>query len=145
MGRVVSGGTPDSLGAAQSMLDQAVAFAKQRQQFGRIIGSFQGVKHTLAELVTGLEPCRGLVWLAAHAQDCLPDEARLTALQAKAHLDDVARDVARLATEVHGGMGFTDLLGLHFWWKRIASNRMLLGAPERLRHEAAVVQGWIAE
>ena len=133
----------DTLGAAQSMFDQAVAFAKERQQFGRVIGSFQGVKHTLADLVTVLEPCRGLVWLAAHAQDALPDEARLTALQAKAHIDDIGRDVARHATEVHGGMGFTDLLGLHFWWKRINANRLLLGAPERLRHEAAVVQGWI--
>ena len=109
----------DTLGAAQSMFDQAVAFAKERVQFGRVIGSFQGVKHTLADLVTALEPCRALVWFAAHAQDALPDEAHLAALQAKAHLDDVGREVARLATEVHGGMGFTDLQGLHYWFKRI--------------------------
>ena len=134
----------DTLGAAQSMFDQAVAFAKERVQFGRVIGSFQGVKHTLADLVTMLEPCRALVWFAAHAQDALPDEARLAALQAKAHLDDVGREVARLATEVHGGMGFTDLQGLHYWFKRIDSNRQLLGTPERCRHEAAVVQGWIS-
>ena len=76
----------DTLGAAQSMFDQAVAFAKERVQFGRVIGSFQGVKHTLADLATMLEPCRALVWFAAHAQDALPDEARLAALQAKAHL-----------------------------------------------------------
>lgn len=134
----------DTLGAAQAMLDQAVAFAKERVQFGRVIGSFQAVKHTLADLVTMLEPCRGLVWFAAHAQDALPEEARIAALQAKAHLDDVGREVARLATEVHGGMGFTDLQGLHFWFKRIDTNRQLLGTPERCRHEAAVVQGWIA-
>jgi alkylation response protein AidB-like acyl-CoA dehydrogenase len=134
----------DTLGAAQSMLDQAVAFAKERVQFGRVIGSFQGVKHTLADLATMLEPCRALVWFAAHAQDALPDERRLAALQAKAHLDDVGREVARLATEVHGGMGFTDLQGLHYWFKRIDSNRQLLGTPERCRHEAAVVQGWIS-
>ena len=133
----------DTLGAAQAMFDQAVAFAKERVQFDRVIGSFQGVKHTLADLVTMLEPCRALVWFAAHAQDGLPDEARLAALQAKAHLDDVGREVARLATEVHGGMGFTDLQGLHYWWKRIDTNRQLLGTPERCRHDAAVVQGWI--
>ena len=135
----------DTLGAAQSMLDQAVAFAKERVQFGRLIGSFQAVKHTLADLATALEPCRALVWFAAHAQDALPDEARVAALQAKAHLDDVGREVARLATEVHGGMGFTDLQGLHYWWKRIDTNRQLLGAPERCRHEAALVQGWIGQ
>lgn len=134
----------DSLGAAQAMLDQAVAFAKERVQFGRVIGSFQAVKHTLADCVTALEPCRGLLWFAAHAQDALPDEAHLAALQTKAHIDDSAREVARLATEVHGGMGFTDLLGLHYWWKRVDSNRQLLGTPERCREEAAVVQGWVA-
>jgi alkylation response protein AidB-like acyl-CoA dehydrogenase len=134
----------DTLGAAQAMFDQAVAFAKERVQFGRVIGSFQGVKHTLAELATALEPCRALVWFAAHTQDALPEEARLAALQAKAHVDDVGREVARLATEVHGGMGFTDLQGLHYWFKRIGTNRQLLGTPERCRHEAAVVQGWIS-
>jgi alkylation response protein AidB-like acyl-CoA dehydrogenase len=134
----------DTLGAAQAMLDQAVAYAKERVQFGRVIGSFQAVKHTLADLATMLEPCRSLVWFAAHAQDALPEEARLAALQAKAHLDDVGREVARLSTEVHGGMGFTDLQGLHFWFKRIDTNRQLLGTPERCRHEAALVQGWVS-
>lgn len=132
----------DTLGAAQAMFDQAVAYAKERVQFDRVIGSFQGVKHQLADLVTVLEPCRSLVWYAAYAQDALPEEARVAALQAKAHLDDVCRDVARIATEVHGGMGFTDLLGLHFWWKRIDTNRQLLGTPERNRNEAAKAQGW---
>jgi alkylation response protein AidB-like acyl-CoA dehydrogenase len=139
-GRVIL--AADTLGAAQRMFDAAVAFAKERVQFGRVIGSFQGLKYTLAECVTALEPCRGLVWYAAYAQDALPDEARLTACHAKAHLGDVARDVARLATEVHGGMGFTDLLGLHYWFKRISFNRQILGAPERCREEAATLQGW---
>lgn len=132
----------DTLGAAQSMFDKAVQYAKERVQFDRVIGSFQGVKHTLADMVTDLEPCRSLVWFAAYAQDALPDEARVSALQAKAHLGDVGREIARLSTEVHGGMGFTDLLGLHYWLKRIALNRQLLGAPEHCRHEAAIVQGW---
>ena len=131
-----------SLGAGQSMLDKAVAYAKERVQFGRVIGSFQGVKHTLADLATDLEPCRSLVWYAAHAQDAIPEDARLTALQAKAHLGEVGRTLARLTTEVHGGMGFTDLLGLHFWFKRIAFDRQMLGAPERCREEAAIAQGW---
>lgn len=132
----------DTLGAAQTMLDRAVAFAKERVQFGRVIGSFQGVKYMLADMVTVLEPCRALVWYAAHAQDALPPEARLCACHAKAHLGDVGRDVSRMATEVHGGMGFTDLLGLHFWFKRIAHNRQMLGTPERCRQEAGTLQSW---
>jgi alkylation response protein AidB-like acyl-CoA dehydrogenase len=46
-----------------------------------------------------------------------------------AHLSEVGRFVARTATEVHGGMGFTDLLGLHYWFERIGFNRQILGAP----------------
>ena len=139
-GRVVL--AADSLGAAQTMLDRAVAFAKERVQFGRIIGSFQGVKYMLVDCVTALEPCRGMVWYSAHAQDSLPEEARLTACHAKAHVSDVTRDVARITTEAHGGMGFTDLLGLHYWFKRIMFNRQVLGGPERCREEAADLQGW---
>ncbi len=132
----------DTLGAAQSMLDKAVAYALQREQFGRLIGSFQAVKHMCAEMVTMLEPCRALVWYAAHAQDAIPEEARLAACHAKAHLGEVGREVSRVATEVHGGMGFTDELGLHYGFKRISANRQVLGGPERCRQDAAAVQGW---
>ena len=140
-GRIVL--AADTLGAAQHMFDRALAFVKQRVQFGRIIGSFQAVKYKFADMVTMLEPCRAMVWYAAYAQDALPDEARLTALHAKAHLGDVGRDIARMATEAHGGMGFTDLLGLHYWFKRISFNRQMLGGPERCREEAARLQGWL--
>jgi alkylation response protein AidB-like acyl-CoA dehydrogenase len=134
----------DTLGAAQSMLDRAVAHAKQREQFGRLIGSFQAIKHMCADMVTMLEPCRALVWYAAHAQDAVPDEARVAACHAKAHLAEVGREVSRMATEVHGGMGFTDELGLHYSFKRVSANRQLLGGPERCREEAAALQGWTA-
>ena len=140
-GRIVL--AADTLGAAQHMFDQALAFVKQRSQFNRLIGSFQAVKHQFADMVTMLEPCRAMVWYAAYAQDALPNEARLTALQTKAHLGDVGRDIARMATEAHGGMGFTDLLGLHYWFKRISFNRQMLGTPELCRDEAARMQGWI--
>jgi len=140
-GRVVL--AADTLGAAQHMFDSALTFVKQREQFGRIIGSFQAVKHQFADMVTMLEPCRGMVWYAAYAQDALPDEARVTALQTKAHLGDVGREIARMATEAHGGMGFTDLLGLHYWFKRIMFNRQMLGGPEHCREEAGRVQGWV--
>lgn len=141
-GRVVL--AADTLGAAQTMLDRAVAWAKQRVQFGRVIGSFQGVKHMCADMATMLEPCHAFVWHAAYAQDTSSEEARLMACHVKAHLDEVGRDVARMATEVHGGMGFTDLAGLHYWLKRIGFNRQVLGGPERCREEAARLQGWAA-
>jgi alkylation response protein AidB-like acyl-CoA dehydrogenase len=130
----------DMLGASGAMLDKAVAYAKERRQFGRLIGSFQAVKHMCAEMAAELEPCRSLVWYAAHAFDAVPAEAALTAAHAKAHLSEVSRFVARTATEVHGGVGFTDLLGLHYWFKRVGLDRQLLGGPERVRRAAARMQ-----
>lgn len=131
----------DTLGAAGVMLDKAVAYAKERRQFGRVIGSFQAVKHLCAEMAAELEPCRSLVWYAAYAFDAAPAEASLMAAHAKALTSEVGRFVARTSTEVHGGMGITDLLGLHFWFKRIGLNRQLLGGPERVREIAARIQG----
>ncbi|MBX9896449.1 MAG: acyl-CoA/acyl-ACP dehydrogenase [Qipengyuania sp.] len=134
----------DSLGAAEVMIEKAVAYAGEREQFGRVIGSFQAVKHMCAEMAARHEPCRALVWYAAHAFDAVPDEAALTACHAKSHTGEVHRFVARTATEVHGGMGFTDLLGLHYWFKRIGFDRQVLGGPDKVRAEAAQLQDWAA-
>jgi alkylation response protein AidB-like acyl-CoA dehydrogenase len=146
--RIVAAGrlmlAADTLGAAQTMLNQAVEYAKQREQFNRPIASFQAVKHMCAEMAAELEPCRAMIWYAGHALDRLPEEAILTACHTKAHLAEVGKFVAKTATEVHGGMGFTDLLGLHYWFKRIGFNRQMLGGPELVREEAARVQGLIA-
>jgi alkylation response protein AidB-like acyl-CoA dehydrogenase len=131
----------DMLGAAWKMLDQAVQYAKIRHQFGRPIGSFQAVKHMCAEMAAELEPGRALIWYAGYAVDQQLPDATLCCLQAKSYVADAARLVARTATEVHGGMGITDELGLHFWLKRIAWSFQAFGSPERLREEAATVQG----
>ena len=130
----------DTLGASQTMLDKAVAYAKERVQFNRVIGSFQAVKHMCAEMAAELEPCRSLIWYAAHSVLAIPDETYLMACHAKAHMSEVGKFVSRKSTEVHGGMGFTDLLGLHYWFKRIGLNRQLLGTPAILRDEAANIQ-----
>jgi alkylation response protein AidB-like acyl-CoA dehydrogenase len=131
----------DMLGASGVMIDKAVAYAKERRQFGRVIGSFQAVKHLCAEMAAELEPCRALVWYAAYAADAVPADASLTAAHAKAHLSEISRFIARTATEVHGGIGITDLLGLHYWFKRVGLDRQWLGGPERVRDLAAAMQG----
>ncbi len=130
----------DTLGAGQHMLDRAVAYSKERVQFGRPIGSFQAVKHMCAEMAAELEPCRAMMWYAAYAFDSIAQESPLTACHAKAHISEVGTFVARKAIEVHGGIGFTAELGLHLWFKRIGANRQLLGSPDRLREEAARLQ-----
>jgi len=141
-GRVVL--AADILGASERSLELAVAYAMQRKQFGRVIASFQAVKHMCAEMAAELEPARSLVWYAAHAFDHVPEESPLMACHAKAHLSEVGPGIVRGATEVHGGIGFTDEQNLHYWFKRVGVDRQLLGAPEALREEAARLQGWTA-
>ena len=132
----------DTVGASQVMINKSVEYAKERKQFGRVIGSFQAVKHMCAEMAAELEPCYSIVWHAAHCFDSSPEEARLMACQSKSHVSEVGKMVSKKATEVHGGMGFTDLLGLHYWFKRIGMNRQLLGSPELVRDEAGKIQGF---
>ncbi len=130
----------DALGACESMIAQAVAYAGQRKQFDRLIGSFQAVKHMCSEMIAELEPARALLWYAAHAFDALPDEAPLMACHALAHVSEIGREIASTSTQVHGGIGWTDEQNLHFWFKRIANARHLLGGPELLRERAATLQ-----
>ena len=131
----------DTLGASQEMLDQSVQYAMERRQFNRVIASFQAVKHMCAEMAAEIEPSRALLWYAAHTIDEEPEESHLNSCHAKAHLSEVGSFVGKTATIVHGGMGFTDLLGLHYWFKRIGYNRQILGGPESVREEAARAQG----
>jgi alkylation response protein AidB-like acyl-CoA dehydrogenase len=139
-GRIVL--AADTLGACESMIEQAVAYAMQRKQFNRTIGSFQAVKHMCAEMVSELEPARSLLWYAAHAFDAAPEEASLMACHVLSHVSEIGREIASISTQVHGGIGWTDEQNLHFWFKRIGNARHLLGGPEHLRQRAAELQGF---
>ena len=114
---------------------------EQRRQFERPIASFQAVKHLCAEMAAAIEPARALVWYAAHAFDALPEEAPLLRRAREGAPRGGRRpSCVRTATEVHGGIGFTDACDLHFWFKRAALDRQLLGGPDaaaRARGRAA--------
>jgi alkylation response protein AidB-like acyl-CoA dehydrogenase len=79
------------------MIEQSVAYAQQRKQFGRAIGSFQAVKHMCAEMIAALEPARSLLWYAAHSFDALPDEAPQMACHVLAHVSEIGREIASTA------------------------------------------------
>jgi len=132
----------DQLGCCDRALELALAYAGQRKQFGRVIGSFQALKHMLAEVAAALEPARSLAWYAAHAFDHQPADANRLAALAKAHVSEVATEILRKVTEVHGGIGFTEQYDLHLWFRRVALSRQLLGGPDLLRDEAARLRGW---
>lgn len=143
--RVVAAGrvaiAADVLGACERAIEMAVAYAKQREQFGRPIATFQAVKHLCAEMVAELEPARSLVWYAGYAFHERPEEAIAIAAHAKAHLAEIGTTIVRTATEVHGGIGFTSEHDLHIWFKRVGLDRALLGTPDVVRAEASARYG----
>jgi alkylation response protein AidB-like acyl-CoA dehydrogenase len=107
-------------GIAAAMSERAVAYAKQRSQFGRIIGSFQAVKHMCADMFARAELARAAVHSAAVLLDDDSDvpTAAVAAASAKLLADEAAVMNARAAIQVHGGMGCTWEMGLHFFLKR---------------------------
>jgi alkylation response protein AidB-like acyl-CoA dehydrogenase len=132
----------DAFGGAQKLLEMSVEYAKTRQQFGVTIGSFQGLKHQLANMAVEVEPARGLYWYAAHAFDHVPDESARTAALAKAHLTQVYLQLARDSVEAHGGIGFTWECDVQIYFKRAMFDRAFLGTPALHRERAAVLAGW---
>jgi alkylation response protein AidB-like acyl-CoA dehydrogenase len=132
----------DAFGAARRAVDIAVDYAKTREQFGRPIGAFQAIKHQLANMALDVEPCRAMIWYAAHAWDRRLADCSRTAALTNAHVTEVAVKTARTATEVHGGMGFTWEYPLHVWLKRAIVDRVHLGAPTEQRARVAALSGW---
>ncbi|MDJ0785718.1 MAG: acyl-CoA dehydrogenase family protein [Myxococcota bacterium] len=127
----------DALGGASRCVEMSVEYAKTREQFGVKIGSFQALKHQLADMAVEVEPCRGLVWYAAHAMDHVPEEAAHAAAVAKAHLTDRFMQVGRDTVEAHGGIGFTWESDVQVWFKRAMFDRAFLGQPAVHRERAA--------
>jgi alkylation response protein AidB-like acyl-CoA dehydrogenase len=108
------------VGLAQQMLDMNVAYVGQREQFGKPVGSFQAVKHHLADAALRLEFARPCVhraaWMLANADDLA--EVQLAVSLAKAQASEAALLAARKALQVHGAIGYTVEYDLHMWMKR---------------------------
>lgn len=106
------------VGLAEAMLDQAVEYAKIRTQFGQPIGAFQAIKHKLADVAVALEFARPVLWRAADALGHRASGASLHVSHAKVAASDAAYLAAETAIQVHGAMGYTYEVDLHFWMKR---------------------------
>ncbi len=106
------------VGIADAMLEQAVEYAKIRKQFGQPIGAFQAVKHHLATATVALEFAKPVVWRAAQAMDDGIDSAPVHVSHAKLAAGDAALQMAETAIQIHGAMGYTYEVDLHFWMKR---------------------------
>ncbi|MGY1673471.1 acyl-CoA dehydrogenase family protein [Geodermatophilus sp. SYSU D00710] len=123
----------EDLGAADRAVLMGVQYAQQREAFGRLIGSYQAVKHMLVDAWVGVDQLRSLVWWAAWAADSAPDELPLAASAAKAYAAEVFERAAETVVQVHGGIGFTWEHDAHLYWRRAKTDRLLLGdAAEHL-------------
>lgn len=123
----------DSFGGASHLLHTTVDYVKQRKQFGRTIAEFQGVRHQLANLACEVEPSRAMFWYAALAHDNGQSDRARIASMANAHLADRFMEAARVATQLHGGIGFTWEFDLQIWFKRAMFNFAYGGVPSALR------------
>ncbi|MFI5981136.1 acyl-CoA dehydrogenase family protein [Streptomyces sp. NPDC051555] len=117
------------LGVGEALLARTVEYAKQRTQFGVAIGSFQAVKHRLADTLIGLEFARPLVWAAALGLD--PREIAA----AKVRAGEAAHRAAMTALQVHGAVGYTDELDLSLWLRKARPLRDAWGTPSTCRAE----------
>jgi alkylation response protein AidB-like acyl-CoA dehydrogenase len=104
-------------GIAVRALDESVAYAAQREQFGKPIGSFQAIKHKCADMATAVEGARSAAYHAALALSDATTAAKPSSI-AKAFAGEAARLVCNHAIQIHGGVGFTWELGLHLWLRR---------------------------
>ena len=117
------------VGAGQALLDAAVDYAKQRTQFGRVIGSYQAIKHKLADVHIALELARPLIYGAALSlAESSPDTVRDVSA-AKAAASDAALLAARSALQTHGAIGFTSEHDLSLWLLRVQALRPAWGDP----------------
>ena len=106
------------LGLSAEAFERTVAYLKERKQFGRVIGSFQGLQHRAAELFAELELGRSIVLQALHAVDSGEPDLALMASAAKAKLCEVAQRATNEAIQMHGGIGMTDEYDIGFFIKR---------------------------
>ena len=132
----------EALGGAEQVLEMSTAYAKERVQFGRPIGSFQAVKHRLADMMIEVEAAKSAAWYAACVADERHAELAEAAAIAKSYCCDAYFDCAANAIQLHGGIGFTWEHDAHLYFKRARATATLLGSPawqrERLvRHFAS--------
>jgi alkylation response protein AidB-like acyl-CoA dehydrogenase len=109
-------------------------YARTRRQFGRLIGSFQGVKHRLADMAVRLELARAAAYWAAWQQPGTP-EFELGALVARAYCSPAYVQTAFDTVQLHGGIGFTWEHDAHLYVRRARADLSLLGTPAQVRAE----------
>lgn len=129
----------DLVGIARTALTRTVDYVRTREQFGRPVGSFQALKHALADLHTGVTMAEHAGWYAAHALDVALPDAALAVSVAKAKASDVGRDATAAMIQFHGGIGYTWEHDAHIFFKRAKREEYLYGDPAAHRERVAAL------
>lgn len=125
----------ESVGGASATLDMTARYAAEREQFGKPIGSFQAIKHPLANVLIAVEKARSLVYAAACALDQGNGEAPLLARMARVAADEAYGFATSRAIQFHGGFGFTDECDAHLFRRRAMASRVAFGSPAHHRQQ----------
>ncbi|MEU1532596.1 acyl-CoA dehydrogenase family protein [Streptomyces fagopyri] len=126
----------EAVGAADRALERTVAYVRQREQFGRPIGTFQAVKHRLADVYVRVQAARSAAYYAAWAAGDGGGHERVGGL-ALAQALEALRTAAAEGIQLHGGIGFTWEHEAHLYFKRASGDELLFGPVHRLRAHAA--------
>lgn len=129
----------EQVGGAAHCLDATVAYVRTREQFGRPIGSFQAVKHRLADLAAGIEQARSLALDAADAVAGHAEDATALAAAAASLCGETYRAAAAEMLQLHGGIGFTWEHDAHRYLKRAHADACLYGTPAGHRRRLATM------
>jgi alkylation response protein AidB-like acyl-CoA dehydrogenase len=127
----------EQVGGAQRCLDMSVAYAKERVQFGRPIGSFQAIKHKCADMMVEVESARSASYYAGWAASQRSEDLPAAASLAKAFCSDTYFRCAADCLQIHGGVGFSWEYEVHLYFKRAKSTEILLGSPDYHRERVA--------
>lgn len=128
-------------GTAAVASEMAVGYARERQQFGRVIGSFQAVKHACTDMFDRSESAWSVALYGAAALDAGTDDAQLAITVALAHAIESATWVTRQSIQIHGGIGFTWEHDAHLFYRRAHDAATVLGTESELLHAVADLIG----
>ncbi len=129
----------EMVGGAERAMEMCVDYGKTRVQFGHPIGSFQAVKHKIADMKVWVENAKSVVYYAAWAVDRDAPEASRAASMAKAYCSEMYTQVTADGIQVHGGVGFTWDHHMHLYFKRAKSSEVLLGDSTWHRERTAAL------
>jgi alkylation response protein AidB-like acyl-CoA dehydrogenase len=130
------------LGLMNRSLEITVEYSRTRKTFGKPIGAFQALQHRMSEMMLRAESSRSAVYRAAWCIDTGDDALDLAVAAAKAYAGDAARLVCGEAIQMHGGIGFTWELDLHFFFKRAKTLEMHYGSTETQLARALEAAGY---